>query len=93
MDPLVQMEIGEIMEGIEAEKDNNQVAYTDFLHKENHHRLFIIVVVAVGTNWVGNGIVSYYLTPILNQVGVTSTLQQAGLNLGLQCWNRWSSCS
>lgn len=33
------------------------------------------------------GIVSYYLAPILNSVGVTDPVSQAGINLGLQVWN------
>ncbi|KAJ5379853.1 uncharacterized protein N7496_002281 [Penicillium cataractarum] len=86
-DPLVQLEHREIMQGIEAEQINSQVAYTDFLKPKNHHRLFLLVIIAIGTNWVGNGIVSYYLSPILNQVGVTAKSQQATLNLGLQVWN------
>lgn len=33
------------------------------------------------------GIVSYYLAPILKNVGITSSSQQAGINLALQIWN------
>lgn len=35
----------------------------------------------------GNGIVSYYLAPILKSVGITNSTQQALINLGLQIWN------
>lgn len=86
-DPLVQLEHREIMQSIEAEQLNSQTAYSDFLKKQNHHRLFLLVVIAIGTNWVGNGIITYYLSPILNQIGMTSTSDQACLNLGLQVWN------
>ncbi|KAK3657883.1 hypothetical protein LTR56_002265 [Elasticomyces elasticus] len=37
--------------------------------------------------WAGNGIVSYYLAPILKSVGITSSIMQAGINLALQFWN------
>lgn len=30
---------------------------------------------------------SYYLAPILESVGVTDSVSQAGINLGLQVWN------
>lgn len=86
-DLLVQMQYHEIARALESEVANSQTSYFDLLKKQNHHRLFLIVVIAVGTNWVGNGIISYYLSPILNQIGVTSTYQQSGLNLGLQIWN------
>ncbi|KAJ6028316.1 hypothetical protein N7540_003892 [Penicillium herquei] len=86
-DPLVQLEYREIMQGIEAERLNAQTSYSDFLKKQNHHRLFLLIVIAIGTNWVGNGIITYYLSPILDQIGMTSTSDQACLNLGLQFWN------
>lgn len=86
-DPLVQMEYHEIATALESELVNFQTSYLDLLKKKNHHRLLLLVTIAIGTNWVGNGIISYYLSPILNQIGVTSTYQQSGLNLGLQIWN------
>lgn len=38
-------------------------------------------------NWAGNGIVSYYLVPILKTVDISDSLSQSSINLGLQCWN------
>ena len=35
----------------------------------------------------GNGIVSYYLAPILKSVGITSSVTRAVINLALQIWN------
>lgn len=86
-DPLVRLQYHEIIAGLEIEEQNSQVSYFDYLKAGNRQRLFLLVVIAIGTNWVGNGIVAYYLSPILNSIGVTSTNQQAGLNLGLQIWN------
>lgn len=86
-DQLVCLEYQQILEGITAESLNSQTSYSDFLKKQNRHRLFLIIVIAIGTNWVGNGIITYYLSPILNQVGLTTTSDQAILNLGLQIWN------
>jgi MFS family permease len=37
--------------------------------------------------WAGNGIVSYYLAPILKSVGITDPTQQSAINLGLQVFN------
>ena len=37
--------------------------------------------------WAGNGIITYYLAPILESVGVTSAVSQASINVGLQVWN------
>ncbi|KAI8310472.1 Rhamnolipids biosynthesis 3-oxoacyl-[acyl-carrier-protein] reductase [Colletotrichum sp. SAR11_59] len=87
-DPLVRLEYEEIMENLRVDEVNSETKYTDYFLPNNRPRLFLLVVIAIGTNWVGNGIISYYLSPILSTIGIRSTEQQAGLNLGLQIWNR-----
>ncbi|KAL2818715.1 general substrate transporter [Aspergillus cavernicola] len=88
-DELVQFEFREICEAIEFE---NAVAEKSgwasfFSTRGAIHRLIICVLVGFMIQWAGNGIVSYYLAPILNTVGITSSSQQAGINLALQAWN------
>lgn len=58
-----------------------------FETRGNRHRLLICVLVGFMIQWAGNGIVSYYLAPILESVGVTSAVSQAAINVGLQVWN------
>ena len=53
----------------------------------NRKRLIVSTLITVGTNWVGNGIVSYYLTPALKALGVTQATKQLGINVGLAAWN------
>lgn len=87
-DELVAHEFGEICRAIEDEKNAKQISYSDFLKTPgNRHRLMILFVQGVSMNWVGNGIISYYLSPILNSVGVTSTKTQLTVLVGLQVWN------
>lgn len=58
-DELVQYEIVEIQRALEAENANKQVSYLDFLKTPaNRRRLFVICVISIGTNWLGNGVVS-----------------------------------
>jgi MFS family permease len=45
------------------------------------------MAITVGVNWVGNGIVSYYLSPVLKSVGVTKAVEITGINAGLAFWN------
>ena len=45
------------------------------------------VFASILTLFSGNGIVSYYLAPILKSVGITSSVTQAVINLALQIWN------
>ncbi|KAK9250763.1 general substrate transporter [Lipomyces tetrasporus] len=88
-DSLVQFEFNEICEAIEIEKLlNHGTGWLSFIStKGARRRLAICVLVGFMIQWAGNGIVSYYLAPILKSVGVTDPTQQAGINLGLQVWN------
>lgn len=87
-DPLVEYEFREILEALKAEEANNQTKYSDYLRGSgNRLRLLIIIVVSLGTNWVGNGIIGYYLAPILSTLGITSRDQQLSILIGLQVWN------
>lgn len=47
----------------------------------------LVLKIEVTTNNPSQGIVSYYLAPILKSVGITDSTSQAGINLGLQVWN------
>ncbi len=38
-------------------------------------------------NWIGNGIITYYLAPVLKLVGITDPAQVSGINGGLAVWN------
>ncbi|KAJ5106411.1 hypothetical protein N7456_003086 [Penicillium angulare] len=55
--------------------------------KGNRHRLLISFSLAIFTQWCGSGVVSYYLTLILDTVGVTSIENQLIISGCLQIWN------
>ncbi|KAF7178039.1 hypothetical protein CNMCM7691_006697 [Aspergillus felis] len=88
-DELVLFEYREICEAIDHENavadESGWAAF--FSTRGAVHRLIICILVGFMIQWAGNGIVSYYLAPILKSVGVTSSSQQAGINLALQAWN------
>ncbi|RFU27298.1 hypothetical protein B7463_g9037, partial [Scytalidium lignicola] len=42
---------------------------------------------ATGSNWVGNGIITYYHAPVLKLAGITNYNQISGINGGLAVWN------
>ncbi|KAK0288086.1 hypothetical protein LTR91_008546 [Friedmanniomyces endolithicus] len=88
-DELVQYEYQEICQALAMEKEVSKSTgwSTFFATKGNRHRLLICVLVGFMIQWAGNGIVSYYLAPILKSVGITSHVTQAGINLALQFWN------
>jgi hypothetical protein len=58
-DALIQYEFQEIETALSMESSMQKASYLDFGRtKANRHRLLILVVVGVGTNWVGNGIIN-----------------------------------
>lgn len=87
-DPLVQYEFNEIVSAIQSEEANHRVSYLDFLRSTpNRRRLAVLIAISLGQNWIGNGIISYYLAPILKTVGITDPSQVTGINGGLQIFN------
>ncbi|GAA6029391.1 hypothetical protein JCM8097_003655 [Rhodosporidiobolus ruineniae] len=86
-DELVLFEIEEIENALEQEKREKQ-GFSAFLRTPgNRHRLLILATTATGTQGNGVAVFSYYLTPVLRLVGVTSPIIQLGINGGMQIWN------
>ncbi|PSK37359.1 High-affinity glucose transporter [Elsinoe australis] len=87
-DPLVRYELQEIQNAIQLEEENKKTKFTDFLKTPgNRRRLLVLITMATGTNWVGNGIITYYLSPVLNLVGIRDPVQVSAINGGLSVWN------
>ncbi|KAK5957724.1 hypothetical protein OHC33_000913 [Knufia fluminis] len=87
-DELIKHEYQEICVAIRLEEENNKTRYVDFLKTPaNRRRLLVLLTMATGTNWIGNGIISYYLAPVLRLVGITDPNKVSGINIGLAAWN------
>ncbi|KAL2865085.1 putative MFS sugar transporter [Aspergillus lucknowensis] len=87
-DELVSYEYKEICHAIQLEEENSKTSFRDFLRTPgNRRRLLVLITMATGTNWVGNGIITYYLTPVLNLAGITNPRDISGINGGLAAWN------
>lgn len=86
---LINYELLEISATLQAEKESAQAAsYADmFKTKGNRHRFFITVTLALFSQWVGNGVVSYYLPVVLETVNVTSVRDQTLISACMQLWN------
>ncbi|KAJ6190325.1 hypothetical protein N7519_000346 [Penicillium mononematosum] len=88
---LVISEMKEIQILLEAEaaarKSGQNSWGTLYRSPANRKRIALVVTVALIALWNGQGVVSYYFSPILTSVGITSTTQQTGINGGLQIWN------
>jgi hypothetical protein len=86
---LVNYEMIEIETTIANEKAaHDSTSYMDMIRtRGNRRRLLISVTLGIFGQWVGNGVVSYYLALVLKTVGVTSVTNQLLISAGLQIWN------
>ncbi|OCF34091.1 sugar transporter [Kwoniella heveanensis BCC8398] len=87
-DELVLLEMREIRASVELEKAADEASWLAWFHtKGNLRRFFVIIILGTSTQWVGNGVVQYYLVPVLKTVGINKAPQTAGVNGGLAVWN------
>jgi MFS family permease len=70
------------------EEKSNTGSWKSFLSTVgNRRRFFVIIMIGTATQWIGNGLVSYFLVPILRQVGITKPPQLSGINGGIAVWS------
>ncbi|KAE9368401.1 general substrate transporter [Stipitochalara longipes BDJ] len=85
---LVRLEFEEINAAIAQEKLSKNTTWKSLLStKGNRYRMFLIVCMGTFSQWSGNGLISYYLSQILNTVGITNKSTQALINGLLNIWN------
>lgn len=78
----------EIASGVAQDKISKEASWKTLLKsKANCKRFGICIAVALLTLWNGQGIISYYFSPILDSIGITGTNDKTGINGGLQIWN------
>lgn len=85
---LVKFEVEEIQAALEMEKMSAHTSYMDFLRTPaNRKRLFICCFIAVLMQLSGNGLVSFYLSKVLNSIGITDEKEQLKINGCLMIYN------
>ncbi|KAL7656176.1 hypothetical protein ACMYSQ_005290 [Aspergillus niger] len=87
--PLVAYEFSEISSTIRAEQEaHSSASYIEMVKTPgNRWRLMISITLGLFAQWSGNGVVSYYLSLILDSVGVTSVRDQTLISACLQMWD------
>lgn len=88
--PLVAFEMAEIERAMAAEKSESYSAnsWLDlFRGAANRRRTLIAIIVGIFSQWNGVGVVSYYLTLVLNTIGITDPRDQTLINGMLQIFN------
>ncbi|KAJ5747758.1 MFS sugar transporter [Penicillium nucicola] len=87
--PFIVAQMDEMSSSIAAEKEaESSTKWTDMVKTSgNRRRFFISVTLGIFAQWNGVGVVSYYLTLILDTIGITSVKDQLMINGFLQLWN------
>ncbi|CAJ0546942.1 Ff.00g015690.m01.CDS01 [Fusarium sp. VM40] len=84
-DEFVQLEFSEIKAAIALDKQIGQTGWADFLRtKGNRKRIGLITALGFFSQWSGNGLISYYLKQIMDNVGITKAETQLGINAGMK---------
>lgn len=92
-DELVCSELARMRASADAERQTPVTGWLALVSTPgNRKRLVLSMVIAVATQWAGNGIVTYYLAPVLRTAGITNSFQQQGINGGLQIYNWLLAC-
>ncbi|KAF2735850.1 hexose transporter protein [Polyplosphaeria fusca] len=87
-DEVVQLEYEEIKETLAIEKEAEQTGWLElFKTKGNRHRLLILMSAGLFSQWSGNGLVSYYISGVLDGIGITDPDTQLVINGVLNIWN------
>lgn len=85
---MVNLELSEIRDTIQLEQHYEKTGWTELWStKGNRHRLVILVTAGLFSQWSGNGIVSYYIHIILNELGYSGSVEQNLINGCLQILN------
>jgi MFS family permease len=87
--PSVQLEINEIeLALLHEETIAKKNGYLEMLSTPgNRRRVLITISLGFFSQWAGNGVVSYYLTLVLDTIGITSVTDQTLISGCLQLWN------
>ncbi|KAH0835887.1 hexose transporter [Lanmaoa asiatica] len=88
-DPVVQFEFNEIKAALEFDRTvAANIGWKSLIATPgNRKRMRIIIAIGFFTQWSGNGLLSYYLSKVLNQVGITSSSTQLVINGAIQIWS------
>lgn len=84
-DEFVQLEHSEIRTAIALDKQAGQTGWKDFLKtRGNRKRIGLITALGVFSQLSGNGLISYYLKYVMDNVGITDPQTQLGINGGMK---------
>jgi sugar porter (SP) family MFS transporter len=91
---FVTAEFDEICETIELEKEFSKRGWSElWATPGNRYRSAICILLGFFSQWSGNALVSYYISKVLNSIGITNETTQLEINGGLAIWNMITAVS
>lgn len=91
---LIEVEMSEIVGALELERQSKSTKWRDLISTPgNRRRTYIAVTLGVAAQWNGIAVVSYYLTLVLDTIGITSSSMQTLINGLLQIFNLIAAAS
>ncbi|KAH7916624.1 general substrate transporter [Hygrophoropsis aurantiaca] len=88
-DPLVEYEFEEIKTAISLDRDvSANIGWTSLVRtRGNRRRLRVMIAIAFFSQWSGNGLTSYYLNKVFDDIGITNPTTQLLVNGILSIWS------
>ena len=84
---FVRLEYAEIEKTLELEREQQRGSWREFvLAPGMRKRLLICSFLGLATQWSGNGLTSYFLARILDNVGIHDDRTKNLINLAMTCW-------
>ncbi|KAJ5389306.1 MFS sugar transporter [Penicillium cataractarum] len=84
---IVKAELAQIERTIKMELEESKQSWWDMFRTAGmRRRLFISAFLGLFTQWSGNTLITYYLSDILNLVGITNSVTKSKINIGIACW-------
>ncbi|KAL4810036.1 general substrate transporter [Aspergillus unguis] len=82
--PIVNILVSQMEASIENDRAGHQKFwdFSVFLKRTVHYRLLVLVLYSIFQQWNGGGIITYYMVPALETIGVNGSMQQLGIQLG-----------
>ncbi|KAI8296385.1 Lactose permease [Colletotrichum sp. SAR11_240] len=85
---LVRLEYEEIRTAIDNEKRLGATTWKSMVStKGNRYRMFLVICMGFFSQWSGNGLIAYYLSRIMDTVGIKDKNTQALVNGLVNIWN------
>ncbi|KAJ5174041.1 MFS sugar transporter [Penicillium coprophilum] len=84
---IVKAEIAQIEHTIKIELEESKQSWLDMFRTAGmRRRLLISAFLGLFTQWSGNTLTTYYLSDLLNMIGVTDSVVKSKINIGIACW-------